>query len=97
MLVEFSNVMSTYVRARLATQAQVLKCLAEAEALFAPRLQLVAHREALTAALSFGTSTYDTRFLALAKELGLKLVTEDVKLRRAAPRLTRSLAQALDE
>jgi predicted nucleic acid-binding protein len=40
-------------------------------------------------------SAYDARFLAVADTLGTKLVTEDAKLRAAAPDLTRSLAQAL--
>ena len=38
---------------------------------------------------------YDARFLVVAEGLGIRLVTEDVKLRRAAPKLTQSLAQAL--
>jgi predicted nucleic acid-binding protein len=40
-------------------------------------------------------SAYDARFLALADQLGLRLVTEDVRLRAAAPALTQSLAEAL--
>lgn len=95
LLVELSNVMATYVRARLATRMQVLKCMAEAEALFAPRLQAAAHRDTLTTALAFGISACDARFLVVATQLGVKLVTEDAKLRRAAPRLTQSIRQAL--
>jgi predicted nucleic acid-binding protein len=40
-------------------------------------------------------SAYDVRFIAAAQILGTKLVTEDAKLRAAAPALTLSLAGAL--
>jgi predicted nucleic acid-binding protein len=40
-------------------------------------------------------SVYDARFLATAQSLGGKLVTEDAKLRAAAPALTQSLGEAL--
>ena len=46
-------------------------------------------------ALAHGVSAYDARFLVAARELGVKLVTEDEKLRRAAPELTQSLEEAL--
>jgi predicted nucleic acid-binding protein len=42
-----------------------------------------------------GFSAYDARFLALAEAIGLPVVTEDKKLRDAAPNLTQSLADAL--
>lgn len=37
----------------------------------------------------------DNDWSARARELGVKLVTEDVRLRRAAPSLTQSIDQAL--
>ena len=40
-------------------------------------------------------SAYDARFLALADQLGSRLVTEDARLRAAVPALTQSLAEAL--
>ncbi len=40
-------------------------------------------------------SAYDARFLVVAQTFGGRLVTEDTKLRRAAPGLTQSLEQAL--
>jgi predicted nucleic acid-binding protein len=55
----------------------------------------VSHQAALDAALRYGTTAYDARFLALAQQLGQRLVTEDAKLRAAAPRLTQSLTEAL--
>jgi len=94
-LIEFSNVMTTYVRTRRASARQAERCLAEAEQLLAPGLQPVAHRSALQTAVKFSVSAYDARFLAAARELGVKLVTEDAKLRRAAPVWTQSIEQAL--
>jgi predicted nucleic acid-binding protein len=49
----------------------------------------------LDTALRYRVTAYDARFLALARQLGRPLVTEDVNLRAAAPKLTQSLAEAL--
>ena len=55
----------------------------------------VSHADALRTAAAFGVSAYYARFLAAASALGTKLVTEDAKLRKAAPALSQSLATAL--
>ena len=46
-------------------------------------------------AAHYRVTAYDARYLAFARDLGVPLVTEDVKLRKAAPALTCSLADAL--
>lgn len=94
-LVEFSNVMATYVRNDLSSFADAHKRLREAEQLLSPGLIEIEHGAALRAAIDYGTSAYDARFLAAARELDVRLVTEDAKLRRAAPELTQSIDQAL--
>ena len=94
-LIEFSNVLATYQRARYITEAAAQDCLVRAEAFLGPHFFSVTHEAALELALRHGTTTYDARFLALADQLGSRLVTEDVKLRTAAPALTQSLAEAL--
>jgi len=53
------------------------------------------HSRALEVAIEFGVSAHDARFLAVARSLGAKLVTEDAKLRAAAPAITQSLADAI--
>jgi predicted nucleic acid-binding protein len=53
------------------------------------------HSSALAVAAEFGVSAYDARFLAIARQLGAKLVTEDTKLRQAAPGMTQSAQEAL--
>jgi len=94
-LIELSNVLFTYERARYITAATARDCLNRAAAFLQPQLFRVSHQAALDAALRYGTTAYDARFLALAQQLGHRLVTEDAKLRAAAPRLTRSLTEAL--
>ena len=55
----------------------------------------VPHDTALRVAEEFEVSAYDARFLAAARRLGGKLVTEDTRLRAAAPSQTTSLAEML--
>lgn len=94
-LIEFANVMATYVRRGLAGESAALQRLEEAEHFLGPGLVLAEHRTSLAAALAYGVSVYDARFLVAADQLGVRLVTEDLKLRRAAPDLTQSIEQAL--
>jgi len=94
-LIELSNVLITYERARYITAASARDCLNRAAAFLQPNLFRVSHQAALEAALRYGTTAYDARFLALAQQLGSRLVTEDAKLRGAAPALTQSLEEAL--
>ena len=94
-LIELSNVLITYQRARYITAASARECLNRATAFLQPNLFRVSHEAALDAALRYGTTAYDARFLALAQQLETRLVTEDSKLRTAAPKLTQSLAEAL--
>ena len=93
-MVEFSNVVATYVRVGALTQAQGTKLLAEAQ-IHLPTLNNVVNTQALETAMQFGISAYDARFISLAKQLKQKLVTEDAKLRVAVPAWTISLAEAL--
>ncbi|MGH8101626.1 MAG: type II toxin-antitoxin system VapC family toxin [Chthoniobacterales bacterium] len=94
-LIELSNLLITYEQARYITAATARDCLDRAAAFLQPNLFRVSHQAALHAALRYGTTAYDARFLALAQQLDTPLVTEDAKLRAAAPKLTQSLAQAL--
>ena len=94
-LIELSNVLVMYERSRYITAATARDCLNRAAAFLQPQLFRVSHQAALDAALRYGTTAYDARFLALADQLGSRLVTEDARLRAAAPALTQSLAEAL--
>jgi predicted nucleic acid-binding protein len=94
-LVELSNVLTRYVRLRKLAVAQATTILNNAQGLIGSGLCEVRHSDALALAVDRGVSAYAARFLCAAKLLGAHVVTEDVKLRKAAPDLTCSLADAL--
>lgn len=90
-LVEFTNVLTTYVRTKVLTHKQGSELLAKARAIL-PTLTSVQHAQAFESATEFGISAYDGRFIATAKQMKSKLVTEDTKLRAAVPTWTVSLS-----
>ena len=92
-MVEFSNVLATYIRTKALTETQGLRLLTEAQSLMST-LHNVANMQALETAIEHGISVYDARFISLARHLKQKLVTEDMKLRAAVPSFTMSLAEA---
>ena len=94
LLVEFSNILATCLRAGALTRGQAHALLAEAEKRV-PGLVNLPHARALRVAEHFAVSAYDARFLGAAQTLRAKLVTEDARLQAAAPALTMSLADAL--
>lgn len=94
MLVEFTNVLTTYVRAKALAHKQRSELLAEAQAI-RPALLTVQHAQAFEMATEFGISAYDGRFIATAKQMRSKLATEDAKLRAAVPAWTVSLVDLI--
>jgi predicted nucleic acid-binding protein len=94
-LVELSNVLSRYVRAQEIAALEAVALLADGEERLRNRTVTVAHAEALKTAIALKVSAYDARYLVAAKHFETRLVTEDAKLRAAAPDLTRSLREAL--
>ena len=95
LLVEFTNVLASSVATKRMTFGLAENVLGKAVALFDGKLRSMPPASVLAAAVRHGVSAYDACFLALAKAIGLTVVTEDKKLRTAAPDLTRSLAEAL--
>ena len=93
-LVEFSNVVATYLRAGALSHAQAHALMHQAEKTIGGVVNLP-HARALLIAEEFAVSAYDARFLGAAQNLHSKLVTEDTRLREAAPALTMSIADAL--
>ena len=93
-LIEFSNVLATYQRSRYITAEAARDCLTRAENWLRPLLLSIRHEAALDLAMRYKVTAYDARFLALAQQVGARLITEDAKLRAAAPALTQSLAEA---
>ena len=95
MLVEFTNVLASSIATRRMTMTLAENFLSRAAALFEARLGRMPHATVLASAARHRVSAYDARFLAMAEQLGTRLVTEDARLRAAAPALTQSLAEAL--
>lgn len=95
LLVEFSNLLATTTRSGRLPAGEASRLLHAAEVFLDGRMVFVAHTDALDVALRHSTSAYDARFLAAAMIAGRKLITEDARLRAAAPGLTLSLAEAL--
>ena len=95
LLVEFTNVLASSIAMKRMTLALAQDSLAKTMALFDGKLARVAHPLVLSIAAHYRVSAYDAHFLALADQLGSHLVTEDARLRAAAPSLTQSLAEAL--
>ena len=93
-LIEFSNMLASYLRSGRLSRTQALALLATAEKNMRGLVSL-AHDEALRIAATFAVSAYDARFLGVARSLRHRLVTEDARLRAAAPALTMSMAEAL--
>lgn len=93
-MVEFSNIIATYVRTGALTHLQGARLLTDGQALI-PTLHNMVNAQALETAMQYEISAYDARFIALARQLKLKLVTEDRKLRTAVPAWTISLEDAL--
>jgi len=94
-LVEISNVLARFVRLKALSGPKAIALMKETEQMMRQKVMIADHAEALRLALKYQTSAYDARFLLCATELGIKLVTEDVKLRNAAPGLTQSLNGAV--
>lgn len=94
-LIELANVLVTTMRVRGLALSVAEAAHATVRALIEPGLVTVGHADVMRLARLRRISAYDARFLVAAQELGVRLTTEDAKLRRAAPELTQSLDEAL--
>lgn len=90
-LSEFRNVLSLYLRQDLMTFDRALAVLSLAEAFFKDSEYKVASTDVMELVSSSTCSAYDCEFVALAKQLGLKLVTSDKKVLKAFPNIAVSL------
>jgi predicted nucleic acid-binding protein len=95
LMVEFTNVLAASIAAKRMGMSPAQESLQRAADLLDGKLARVPHQMVLITSARYRISAYDARFIALAQQLGRRLVTEDAKLRAAAPALTQSLAQAL--
>lgn len=95
MMVELTNVLATAIRVRKLALKDATMVLTQAESIVASALHTASHFDALATAAHYRISAYDAHYLVVARHLGVKLVTEDARLRKSAPELTQSLAEAV--
>ncbi|MGZ5055902.1 MAG: type II toxin-antitoxin system VapC family toxin [Methylobacter sp.] len=88
---EFRNVLALYLRQQIITLSEALLIQEEAEALMAEREFTVTSVQVLALTDSGSCSAYDCEFVALAKQLDVKLVTQDKKILREFPDVAVSL------
>lgn len=88
---EFRNVLSVYIRRQYLELDQAVKLMNEAEYLLNDNQYHVSSLEVLKLALVSGCSAYDCEFVALAKDLGIPLITLDKKILKAFPNFSIAL------
>jgi predicted nucleic acid-binding protein len=89
-------VLALYLRQQIITLAEALLIQEEAEALMADHEFTVTSVQVLALADSSNCSAYDCEFVALAKQLDVKLVTQDKKILREFPEIAVSLDDFLN-
>ena len=88
---EFRSVLSLYLRKGLLTLAEVMLILEQAEELLGDHEYEVPSTDIMQLVNQSECSAYDCEFVALAKYLGVPLVTADNKLLREFPGIAKSL------
>lgn len=91
---ELRNVLSAYLRQRRLTFEQAYAIQTEAEVLLADREYTIGSLEVLRLVEASQCSAYDCEFVALAKRLGIPLVTADRKVLQNFPGIAVSLSEA---
>ncbi len=95
LMVELTNVLATAMRVRKLALKDATMVLTQAESIVASALHTASHFDALATAAHYRISAYDAHYLVVARHLGVKLVTEDARLRKSTRELTQSLAEAV--
>jgi predicted nucleic acid-binding protein len=82
---EFQNIMAAYLRRKYYTFSQATEIMLKAESLLAGNEQPVKSVSVLGLVNQSTCSAYDCEYVALAKELNVKLITYDKKILREFP------------
>ena len=88
---EFRNVLATYVHRDLLPYEDALRIMSEAERQMSGREYTITSSQVLTLAAMSTCTAYDCEYVALAQDLGLKLVTSDQRILAAFPATAVSL------
>lgn len=84
---EFRNILAGAMRRKALTLGEASQIQAEAESLLAGNEHEVGSLQVLELVRDSDCSAYDCEFVALARQLDVKLVTQDGKLLRAFPKV----------
>lgn len=90
---EFRNVLALYLRRSVLSLEQVLEIMDDAETLVRGREYSLPSEPIIRLVAGSACSAYDCEFIALAKELGVSLVTSDTRVLGAFARTAVSPAQ----
>ena len=92
---ETLNVLATYQRREVLTLPQCRKLLDHADRFIKVAQCEVEMDAALAVAAKYAITGYDAQYVALAQSLNVPLITEDRKLRKAAPGIAFSMREFL--
>lgn len=92
---EFRNVLALYLRQSVISLTEALTLQDEAESLMADREFTLPSAAIMNLVANSTCSAYDCEFVALARQLSVKLVTQDEKLLREFPETAVSLDEFL--
>lgn len=92
---EFRNVLALYIRQNMLSLTEALAFQDEAESLMADREFSLPSVAVMNLVANSTCSAYDCEFVALARQLSVKLVTQDKKLLREFPETAVSLDEFL--
>ncbi|MFZ4667091.1 MAG: type II toxin-antitoxin system VapC family toxin [Prochlorotrichaceae cyanobacterium] len=88
---EFRNILAGYVRRKTITFEQAYELQREAESLLSGNEFEIDSLDVLTLVRDSECSAYDCEFVALAKRLGINLITMDKKVLRSFPLIAKCL------
>jgi len=94
---EFRNVLTLYIRKKLLTLEQALVIQEDAESLFMDNEFQVTSAQVLALTNASTCSAYDCEFIALAKQLNVKLITQDKKILTEFPDIAFSISDFLKD
>jgi len=92
---EFRNVLALYIRQNILSLTEALALQDEAESLMVEREFTLPSAAVMNLVASSTCSAYDCEFVALARQLSVRLVTQDKKLLREFPETAVSLDEYL--
>ncbi len=92
---EFRNILTKYLRANHYSFSQIIEIMRKAEEFMTNREYLVKSEIALNLVNGSGCSAYNCEYVALANELGTKLITYDKELIQEFPDVAMTAKQYL--